>query len=251
MKNNTSEQEKNSTLYSKQEINWEKASHIATTLSSISVVIAIVTLAISMYPQLIWKNTNHIEKANSGDIYSQIFLADHYYEIGEYNDAIYWYKVASTTKNHNLSYIAYNNLGFLYAKGYGISDFNEDWYRLEKALSLFIKAAKYSKTAIDNLCILLKTSSRNDFPNISNTQYEELLLQYDINNSIESISYEYSDISLGPILWKDNKKYVGGQYVLESNGIGKYFYRVYTYKESNVVLEQYKYIPPDKYNINK
>lgn len=250
MKENTPEQEKNNDLCSKKKFDWERASHIATVFSSFSVIVAIVTLLISMYPQLIWRNTNHFEKANAGNVYSQLFLADHYYEIGEYGESIYWYKIASTSEKSNYSYVACNNLGYLYANGYGISDnFSEEFYRFEKALLLFDKAAKYFEAPRNNIRILLKTSSKENFPNISENRYDSLLAQYEVDNLVESVSYEYCDISYGTIFWKGNKKYVGGQYVVNSDGVGQYFYRVYTYAENtdvDVSSEKYTYINFDE-----
>jgi len=243
MKDNIPVQEKNSVICQKRKFNWEKASYIATVFSSISVIVAIVTLVIGMYPQLIWRNTNHIERANAGDADSQMFLADHYYETGEYSESIYWYKILATTEKGDYSYLACNNLGYLYANGYGISEnINEESFRFEKA-------AEHVEAATSNICTLLEASSKEDFPTIGNNRYESLLAQYEVNNNIESISYEFFDISYGTLFWRDNKKYVGGLYVVNSDGVGKYFYRVYTYAENagvNNTTEKYIYIGLDE-----
>lgn len=96
----------------------ERVSTIANIISSISVLIAAASVIIGMYPQIIWGNNDYHAKANAGDVYSQLFLAQHYYEIGEYKDAIYWYKTASSAKDNDYRAIACNNLGYLYAQGY-------------------------------------------------------------------------------------------------------------------------------------
>lgn len=228
-------QEENSSSCSRK-TNLEKVSHISSVFSSISVIIAALSFVSSIYPQVIWWNDNYIKKANTGDVYSQIFLANHYYEIGDYGESIYWYKIASTAEKSNYRYFAYNNLGYLYAKGLGFSEnYNEELCRFEKALLLFEKAAEYNKIPSDNIRLLLELYSKEDFPRISNTEYEELLARYDVNNCVESVSFEYCDISHGPTFWKDNKKYVGGQYVVTMDGTGKYLYRVYTYKKDATV----------------
>lgn len=238
---------KYSTENPKKRFDLEKGSYIATIFSSFSVIVAMMTLLFSIYPQLIWKNANYFEKANAGDVYSQLFLANHYYEIGEYGESIYWYKIASTAENSKYSSVACNNLGYLYANGYGFSGNSEEVYRLEKALLLFEQGAKQLDASNDNIRTLLKASSKESFPSISSRDFENLLAQYNVESLVESVSYEYFEISRGPIFWKDNKKYVGGQYVDASNGRGYYVYRVYTYaKQSNTSEEKYIYISIDK-----
>lgn len=82
----------NATLNSgeaKPALHTAKISTAANIISSISVLIAAVAVVVGMYPQIIWGNDNYAAKANAGDVYSQLFLAQYYYEIGEYKDAIY------------------------------------------------------------------------------------------------------------------------------------------------------------------
>ena len=116
-------------------------------VSAFGVLLALITLATTLYPQIVWGNQNHVNRANAGDAYSQMFLAEHYYEIGEYNDSIYWYKLASVnTQNSDYQAVACNNLGFLYAKGYGLSDYElEGIHRYAKAILLFAKAHEIDK----------------------------------------------------------------------------------------------------------
>ncbi|MCH5352096.1 MAG: hypothetical protein J1E06_01285, partial [Acutalibacter sp.] len=64
----------------------------------VGVFIAWQSLHTALYPQDIEGNQNYVDMANAGDTYSQMFLAEHYFEIGEYGDAIYWYKLATINK---------------------------------------------------------------------------------------------------------------------------------------------------------
>lgn len=132
---------------SKKEFDWEKASHIATTFGAISVVVSVFEFTISICPQLIWWNTNYLERANAGDIYSKMFLTEHYFEVGDYNEAIYWYKIAAMADSKYQAN-AYNNLGVLYAEGYGISDDVGDgymWY--EQSLKMFLNASSIDENS--------------------------------------------------------------------------------------------------------
>ena len=125
-------------------------SKFVTILGVIGIFIAARTLIWTVRPQLISGNDDLTRKANAGDIISQMQLAEHYYEVGEYDDAIYWYKIAST---HTGEYqpIACNNLGFLYAKGYGLADESGmEVLRYPKALRLFAVAYDAGQATADN-----------------------------------------------------------------------------------------------------
>jgi len=76
-----------------------------------SLAVALIALLLSVNPKIIPWNRNHIGRANVGDVYSQMFLAEHYFEIGDYSEAIYWYKIASIEPSEYQVY-ACNNLGF-------------------------------------------------------------------------------------------------------------------------------------------
>ena len=51
--------------------------------SSVTALAALFALIVVLYPQIKPSNVNHIELANAGVVDSQIFLANHYYRIGE------------------------------------------------------------------------------------------------------------------------------------------------------------------------
>ena len=78
----------------------------------ISLVLSIVAFMFSTFPQTNPFNTNPLEKANAGHSKSQMFLAHHYYEIGDIEESYYWYKIASTT-NGKYQAAALNNLAYL------------------------------------------------------------------------------------------------------------------------------------------
>ena len=136
----------NSKLLAKLDI----ASKIVSMLSSIGILVAVITLLTNLYPQLIPGNSNLVNKANAGHVESQMQLAEHYYEVGEYDGAIYWYKIASSSDGEYQP-VAYNNLGFLYAKGYGLSnESGMEVYRYPKALRLFAEAYDAGQATTDN-----------------------------------------------------------------------------------------------------
>lgn len=210
----------------------------------LSLIISIATLVTDVYPQVIPGNTDHLERANAGNVESQMFLADYYCEIGEYEEAIYWYRIASVS-NDDYKYFACNNLAYLYAKGFGLSE-NEtkEAHRFETALLLFEQANKFDQIAKDNILLLLNTCSEDDFANVD---YECRLEQYRTESFVEEVSSAYLEISRGAVFWKDGKKYVGGQYVNTADGAGRYVYQVYTYKD-NSTISDYRFIDLDEIN---
>ena len=98
MKENTPVQEKNSVLAIMKILKCKKES-ITIILSLFSAILSVVALVTDIYPQTIYGNVNHLEMANAGNVSSQMFLADYYCEIGEYEEAIYWYRIASVSND--------------------------------------------------------------------------------------------------------------------------------------------------------
>lgn len=203
-------------------------------IAACSLVVAIIALIITVNPKIIPWNRNHIERANAGDIYSQMFLAEHYFEIGDYGEAIYWYKIASVEPSKYQAY-AYNNLGYLYAEGFGLSDYeNEGYRRLEMALNLFIEASEQAvRAGTTNTRILLSSNNSECFPNIN---YEEMLEEFECNGSyVSSSSYEKLTTYRGTQFWDGNIqfRYLGTAVELTQNDLIKtvYCYYVQTYSE--------------------
>ena len=92
----------------------------------------------------IWWNSHLIKndyfaKANSGDTYSQLFLADYYYEISDYVSSIYWFKVLAQNEG-KIGYTAKNNLAILYIKMAEQSNGTDYEYDRAKVASLFFEA---------------------------------------------------------------------------------------------------------------
>ncbi len=58
-------------------------------------------------------NSDYLKKAESGDVYSQVYIADYYREIEDEDNCLYWYAVASVSDN-KYGNIACNNLAYLY-----------------------------------------------------------------------------------------------------------------------------------------
>ena len=216
---------------------------LANIISIISLLVAIIALLMSTIPQIVPWNNDYVAKANAGDVYSQMFLAEHYYEIGDYGEAIYWYKLASIENSKYQAY-AYNNLGVIYAKGYGLSDYQIDGYRrFELALNLFQKAAEGGAVKNDNTQVLLKSNTDECFPNVNYDELIASLEDYD-ESYVVATEYEYRKISKGAVFWEGNKKYTGGQCVYVANEKGyteKYYvYYVQTYKDISEIPE-YKF----------
>lgn len=90
------------------------------------VVFAYFIVSVGILFLYVFNDDNYVLKAKNGDVYSQIFLGDYYYEIKDYDNSIYWYKIASK-HDDNYGYVASNNLAYLYWKQYkenGQSDLN-------------------------------------------------------------------------------------------------------------------------------
>ena len=58
-------------------------------------------------------NEDNMLKAKMGNVYSQVYVADYYYEAGKEDESLYWYRKASESDN-KFGDIACNNLAFLY-----------------------------------------------------------------------------------------------------------------------------------------
>ena len=144
-----------------------KVVEIINLLISIStLLVALSTFVLGVYPELNKKSSDYLEKANAGDIESQIFLADYYYEVGDISTSIYWYKIAAM---HDGEYKAkaLNNLAYIYIE-HGIIDENDaSFYKKREASMLFDAMELGNSDAARNLFILLKSNPMpafGDFP---------------------------------------------------------------------------------------
>lgn len=58
-------------------------------------------------------NSDYLKRAENGDVYSQVYIADYYRETEDEDNCLYWYAVASVYDNR-YGNIACNNLAYLY-----------------------------------------------------------------------------------------------------------------------------------------
>lgn len=88
------------------------------------------------------KSTDYLSKAKEGDVYSQMWIAKYLKDAGNYDDAIYWYLIASE-RDSEYQAIAFNNLGWLYLNGYGIKEYSKfSQVRYDKAFEMFYRASE-------------------------------------------------------------------------------------------------------------
>lgn len=115
---------------------------------------AAITLLFAVFPKLQPFNINYTQMANAGDVEAQMFLAEHYYEVGDVKESHYWYKIASMYSGDHQA-AALNNVAYI-GLTYGYySDSLLDYQN--KALNMFKKAAALGdKAAVQNMYTLLK-----------------------------------------------------------------------------------------------
>ncbi len=204
-----------------------------------TVLIALMALLFSIRPQLLPWNNNHFERANAGDVESQMFLADHYFEIGDYKEAIYWYKLASAIKGEYQAK-ACNNLGYIYAMGWGLSENELDLSsRLSKAYQSFKKASNLGlENGTKNAIMILRSNSAEDFPGID---YVNALSELSPGVYSEVVKSEYVSFNTytGREFWDGNTKYTySGCNVIGSSSA--YTYYAQTFQE-NIEIPKYIY----------
>ncbi|MDR2569493.1 MAG: hypothetical protein LBD23_04225 [Oscillospiraceae bacterium] len=139
-------------------------------LAILGFIISLIAIGFSYWN---YRSQSYIEKASRGDSSAQIFLADYYFNIGKYDESFYWYTILSTT-DCDYQAIACNNLGYMYAKGLGLSDeYPININRNEKAFELFFIASKLGQqTSIINTVIFLRNNHEENFRNYD---YGEIL----------------------------------------------------------------------------
>lgn len=219
-----------------------------------ALLISIISLLLSVFPQLNPFNDNLIEKANAGDISSQMFLADLYYEIGNTGESVQWYSIASShTGNHQAS--AINNLAYIYLT-YDSFDITRQSNEHD-AMKMFRVAAELGEVdAAKNLYILLVSNPSELF----GKEYSEALnyaenILHANNIDIDSLDvyktqWEYVETVSGDYVPPDEYDYqyrtVDVDLVVED---GKtYWIHTYAiYQKTNASDKpEYTYIPIDK-----
>lgn len=123
-------------------------------LNGISLVLSIAAFFLALFPQINPLNSNYVERAEAGDVEAQMFLAEHYFEVGENKDSHYWYKIASMYFGDHQA-AALNNVAYI---GLTYGYYNDSLMDYQnKALNMFKKAAALGdKAAVQNMYTLLK-----------------------------------------------------------------------------------------------
>lgn len=128
-------------------------------LTYISLILSIVAFFLSLFPQINPLNANYTQKAEAGDVEAQMFLAEHYFEVGENQDSHYWYKIASMYSGDHQA-AALNNVACIGLTYKYYSDSLLDYQN--KALNMFKKSAALgNEAAVQNMYTLLKELGEN------------------------------------------------------------------------------------------
>lgn len=219
----------------------------------LSVALSVLAFLFATFPQTNPFNTNPIEKANAGHSKSQMFLAHHYYEIGDIEESYYWYKIASTTKGKHQA-AALNNLAYLELTYLKSSDTKIDY--LDKAIKVLDNSIELGeKTALENKYILLLSNDKRFFNDID---YELELdeIEKQIAEKMEVAEYEkyrgkwelietvYNAESVPQDTCEYRFEPTGSDYVFSKNNDGfHWIYSYEIYKRNTVTtLPEYKYI---------
>ena len=112
------------------------------------IILSLIALLYSTAPQLFFAHSNYLKKAEAGHVKSQMFLADHYYEVGDISESIYWYKIASM---HNGEYQAraLNNLAVLYSRQDTINAYELSYYKCLE-VELFKQVVEHRQASEEN-----------------------------------------------------------------------------------------------------
>ncbi len=154
----------------------------------VNITFSLVAFLFATFPQTNPFNTNPIEKANAGHSESQMFLANHYYEIGDIEESYYWYKIASTTKGKYQA-TALNNLAYLELTYLKSSDMKIDY--LDKAFKVLDNAVDLGeKTALENTYILLLANDEKFFNNIDYWSELSRIEKLMVDNKIDVSKYQ-------------------------------------------------------------
>lgn len=181
----------------------------------LGVIFTALTFIFSIRPQWIPGNNDFLTMANAGDVSSQIYLADHYYRTGQYEDSIYWYSIASIHSGEAQG-VAYNNLAYLYAKGLGVNDTGENAFIHERTYKLFKEATQFFEEKGDfdheidaerNALQCLTSHTEEDFSEIMYYDEIEQHLNKSSNHSKLTEIYYSTSTYKGPTLSENDIKY--------------------------------------------
>lgn len=222
--------------------------------SSITALAALFALIIVLYPQIKPSNANHAELANAGVVDSQMFLANHYFEIGNLSESVYWYSVASQTEGEHQAK-AINNLACIYLTSENFNAIRGNNYL--DAMNMFQVAAGLGEIdAAKNLHILLIANPAEQF----GADYTEVLESSKnalIDKGVDlalfdkyKTHWEYVEISTGDHVPADSEEYQYRQIDADcvvSEGKMRWIHTYATYKKvAATATPEYIYIPVHK-----
>ena len=128
------------------------------------IVLSICALILSLFPQINPLNRNYRARAEAGDTKAQMFLAEHYYSVGDIEESDYWYKIAAMTYGAHRA-AALNNVAYI-GMTYGYYDEKIFDYQ-SKALDMFREAAYLGNSvAVQNMYTFLKECQSTNVPEI-------------------------------------------------------------------------------------
>lgn len=169
--------------------------------------------------------TDYLSRAKSGDVYAQMRMAKLFKEANNYADSIYWY-INAAEQESKYQAIAYNNLGWLYANGYGLNEYPKiSSYRYDKAFTMFYNASQLGLTVgMDNmvqLALLPGYTPPQDIDENSKRIIESKTASDDQEKQVVKSMVLHSNVYRGPIASFDNYhgKFAGTATLPSSNGL--------------------------------
>ena len=217
-------------LHGIQEAIGKKEHKLKGFLSYLSLILSISAFFLSLFPQINPLNANYTQKAEAGDVEAQMFLAEHYYEVGENKDSHYWYKIASMYYGDHQA-AALNNVAYIGLTYEYYNDSLQDYQ--SKSLNMFKKAAALgNKAAVQNMYTLLKEMGENT----TAADYEMELawviqVSYHFGVHIDGLSESEIKWALEQFHLNEHTAYVGADGGVYYDGIG-------IYPEDNAFVEK-------------
>ena len=222
-------------------------------VSILALILSIVAFVFSAFPQRNPFNSNPTEKAYAGDVKSQMFLANHYFEIRDVEESYYWYKIASSTKGKYqavaLNNLAYIELNYMKSEDSQISFTDKAYHALELASTLG------NITALKNEYLVLISNPKNSFNEIDYLEIIEEVEKQLIKEKIDITIYEkYKDewkyketIYNAHSIPKDTKdmtfKMIGSDYVYSDTNSFQWIYTYEVYqRNTDIPKPNYEYI---------
>lgn len=218
-------------------------------VSIIALLISALTFLVQFFPQINVFSDDYIAKAEAGHVDSQIFLANHYFEIGDISNSVLWYDIASQKEGDHQAR-AINNLAYIYLTDDRISIAGRTEFDAMKMLHTSAKLGEID--GAKNLYILLISNPRELFGD----DYDETLefaKQILLTNGIALSDYEkfntqweYIETCIGESVPADNDTYkyveIGmAKYELTENQFHwTHSYQVYR-KPTNTLDPEYIY----------